>query len=552
MDHSPAHQEFSNKKKLSLKKRGELISPLFFFVFLVLPLLFPQERFFFTIPLLSLLLIFWFLFSKVDCPENYNLFFIYIVLLFFISIFYKPNFFSFYYEGLFYFYLLLLLFFINIDYKIKKEFIISVLFFLLVFHAVFSFYHIYYIVPKISHEIKSFNIPNLKERLSTIILKKRLRSLFPLPSEFAFIFAPILFLTFHYTKKISIKERNFIYPILSILGFIVLLFTKSFEIIVATIFIFLFLFLTLKISRKEKEALLISGFFLTGSITALLSFFRWDEFINFEPLLLRLKHWHIAVLEFIKNPVFGVGLGNFGPASTLFLKPGYPESKFAHNFFLQTIAEKGTAGLILLAAILYLTYRAFSINKETLNKNIMLYIALIFILTYSFFDIGIYFESFGIITVFVLANLIKANKVKTKSLNLFEKILIIIPMIFFSTIFFSYSLSKSAKFTKKIEKKETLLENALKIYNNNTDALYQKYEILLKKQKYNKAFSVLERILELDPLSLTPKKENIKMLIYQKRFNEAYNLLEIYSKIYPYDNFLKKIKNELKNQYFKR
>ncbi len=545
MEHSPAHQEFSNKPK-GLDERKGIIPFLFFFVFLGVSLLFPQERFFFTLPILSVFLIFWlFLSKKTLFPENFLYIFLFLFLIFFISIFRKPNFYSFYYLGVFYFYTIVFLFFFNE--RLKDEKLVLILFFIFTFHAVFSIYHIYWLVPESSKYLlkEGQNFPFLKERISTLLLKKRLRSFFPLPSEFGFIFSLLLFLLLHYLRKIKENGKNALTIFLSISGGAIILLTKSFEILLSLSFVFLFLFFTLNITKREKEALLISGVFIIGSITALLSFFRWEEFINLTPLILRLKHWKIAILEFLNYPLFGVGPGNFGPFSSQFLKPGDPESKFSHNFFLQTIAENGIIGVIGATIIVFLIIYLFSEKKKVLNENIFLYVGLIFALTYSFFDIGPYYESFGIIAIFLISQIFKLKKVNAKNLNLLEKILITIPLIFFLLLFLSYGFSKSAKFGTDPKVNENYIDLSLKFYSKNSDSLFQKYITNLKNGKIDEAEKILEKILIEDPVSIVPKKEKIKILIYQKRISEAYELLKIYSKIYPNDKFFKKTKNEI-------
>ncbi len=61
----------------------------------------------------------------------------------------------------------------------------------------------------------------------------------------------------------------------------------------------------------------------------------------------RFSWWKTALRMIADKPLFGVGLGNFGSAF-LNYKSGALNSLYAHNFFLQTGAETGVAGLLVL------------------------------------------------------------------------------------------------------------------------------------------------------------------------------------------------------------
>jgi len=68
---------------------------------------------------------------------------------------------------------------------------------------------------------------------------------------------------------------------------------------------------------------------------------------GFSPLFLRLENWVVALKVFRSHPLFGVGPGNFGDAVTRFLEPWMNETVYAHNSYLQFMAECGLAGLAL-------------------------------------------------------------------------------------------------------------------------------------------------------------------------------------------------------------
>jgi O-antigen ligase len=86
---------------------------------------------------------------------------------------------------------------------------------------------------------------------------------------------------------------------------------------------------------------------IAGGVAAGGSLFLLRGGEGLTPLMLRLKNWEVAVRIFRSHPLFGVGLGNFGDAFTRHLVPGMNETIYAHNSYLQIMAESGLAGLAL-------------------------------------------------------------------------------------------------------------------------------------------------------------------------------------------------------------
>ncbi len=62
----------------------------------------------------------------------------------------------------------------------------------------------------------------------------------------------------------------------------------------------------------------------------------------------RFGYWRPAATMAAGNPLFGVGPGKFGALYTQFKGPLAEESKSAHSAFMETLAEQGLAGLLLL------------------------------------------------------------------------------------------------------------------------------------------------------------------------------------------------------------
>ncbi|MCI0408150.1 MAG: O-antigen ligase family protein, partial [Acidobacteria bacterium] len=105
----------------------------------------------------------------------------------------------------------------------------------------------------------------------------------------------------------------------------------------------------LPISRVKEGVRIWSGLLACGlAAGGGLFLLRGGEGLT--PLFLRVKNWAVAIRIFRSHPFFGVGPGNFGDAFTRHLVPGMNETVFAHNTYLQVMAESGLAGLALVLA----------------------------------------------------------------------------------------------------------------------------------------------------------------------------------------------------------
>lgn len=72
----------------------------------------------------------------------------------------------------------------------------------------------------------------------------------------------------------------------------------------------------------------------------------------------RAHFWPIALQIFLEHPILGAGFDSFGAAFTKFdTWNGALRVEQAHNDYLQTLADSGLAGLICLAAFIYLLFR---------------------------------------------------------------------------------------------------------------------------------------------------------------------------------------------------
>jgi O-antigen ligase len=96
----------------------------------------------------------------------------------------------------------------------------------------------------------------------------------------------------------------------------------------------------------------------------------------------RLSKWAYAFGEFLKNPAFGKGYGQFG--GSIAIKYGITNF-YTDNFYLKTLVENGLFGLI--AFILFAAYFIFQFAREGKNRVQMgISIALIAFLLHNFVD----------------------------------------------------------------------------------------------------------------------------------------------------------------------
>lgn len=70
----------------------------------------------------------------------------------------------------------------------------------------------------------------------------------------------------------------------------------------------------------------------------------------------RLESWQAGFQMILEHPLLGVGPENYGRYSALY-NPAVAKGLQAHNDFIQTAAESGLASLVMLVAILFLTFR---------------------------------------------------------------------------------------------------------------------------------------------------------------------------------------------------
>lgn len=162
------------------------------------------------------------------------------------------------------------------------------------------------------------------------------------------------------------------------------------------------------ISYQLSAILLLVGLILTGSLGAILSLFL-AFLLFFRPrrgfflvlilvfiLLLifkfsqpevsnRLLWWQGALKMFLSRPLTGIGLGNFARYYPQFKTQGL-SSLYAHNYYLQILAENGVFVLLSLFSVLIYFFRSARPSDKQREKNFAIYTGITALLIHNFID----------------------------------------------------------------------------------------------------------------------------------------------------------------------
>ncbi len=122
---------------------------------------------------------------------------------------------------------------------------------------------------------------------------------------------------------------------------------------------------------------------------------RFAEARELAPAKLRFANWAQAGRVAAQAPVLGVGLGNYEAAVPPHVRPGEPVSIYAHNFFLQFLAETGwPLFLVALAAVVLFLKGRMARFLDPANAPFAA--ACVLVLLFNLFDVGSYFLAAGI------------------------------------------------------------------------------------------------------------------------------------------------------------
>ncbi len=228
--------------------------------------------------------------------------------------------------------------------------------------SIFAIYQFFWGYKHTYLELLPFKDDFLISKTLTYLKNRRVSSTFALPTTFAafqMISLPWLIL--------NAKNSTYLYKILSCIIVFLSLFSAilSQSFFVAISFLIMLLVLVfLKNPPLSKRIAFLIIILLIG-ISLFVSFYlRKDissDILKSNTIQMRLGNWRIAKDIIMNNIIWGVGIGNFQLYYPKYMTNLDIETKYAHNFLIQFIAELGIIGFI--TSIILFLFLIVSFNK---------------------------------------------------------------------------------------------------------------------------------------------------------------------------------------------
>ncbi|GEM_PF-3287728 len=371
-------------------------------------------------------------------------------------------------------------------------------------------------------------------RMMERLKEGRVFSLFPLPTSFCF-FLSIIFL---FSIGIALSEKRIrgkiFYFSIALLSLILMIFTKSFGGILGLsggFFIFLFI-----IGRKDLKILLIL-LIISIAIMSTIFYLRFETLSTKNPLTLRISNWKIALRVISEHPLFGVGFGNYTSFSLPLAKERSEATKYAHNFFLQFFAEGGIFCFIFLIFLLFGWFKEVlkSISISAMDASVGG--AIFSILLYNFIDIGIFFETFGFLTMLIFSFFAKEESI----IRIQGRKKLLFTLFLFAILFFPFWTYLTEEFLQRanlnfgedISYSEKILVLAKKINPFNPKVYSYLSFIESKKGNISLSLDYIDKSISLYPYSHSLYHEKSIILLKMRRYLEAYFSLREAEKLNP-------------------
>ena len=363
----------------------------------------------------------------------------------------------------------------------------------------------------------------------------RIFSIFSLPTLYAIICTVFIVFIFHYLISPETKsgKQKWAWSLLLAIGLFNLILTQSFG---GIIYLSVGGLVYLLLSGILKPRYLIPVIMVFALFFSIIAALRFSEVKELEPIKLRFSNWTQAARIIAANPLWGSGLGNYETEVAFHTLHTEAKSIYAHNFFLQFVAETG--GIFILLLLLFL----FSVRKHLIindYKEKTVYITtLAVIIVYNLIDIGFYFFSAGLITAVVLSQIYgdvsAVDSVESAPLQRKRMPTLLIGILFFLSALLaieaiSDNFRKNAdylKAQKEISEATKLydLSIALNPYNYKAMTGYASIPHILdgNNNQNQKASGYLNRSLELNPDSAYAHYLKSSQLFIQQHYLGAY------------------------------
>lgn len=160
------------------------------------------------------------------------------------------------------------------------------------------------------------------------------------------------FLLLVYPLALGFAEKNkypHIFLAIAFVIFLAIVLTKSRAAIILSYAVTVFYFINLKKDKSFKIFFIaVSATVIAGIIYAFYLKSGWSSISE------RLIWWKTALLMFKDYPFTGIGFGNYGAFFSYYRPEAVLNTLFAHNIFLQILAETGIAGFLCFTAAFYI------------------------------------------------------------------------------------------------------------------------------------------------------------------------------------------------------
>lgn len=398
-----------------------------------------------------------------------------------------------YFSHIVFFSFFFILFFILRQYDLRKiikwsGFFVS---FIIFFYGIIQKYILF---PMILDDI-STGSDYFSKSLVGLIKTGRIYSIFALPTLYAIVCVSLILFLFHH--MIHSNKLRYIWGILLGMGIFNLVLTQSFGGIIsltAGILVYLLLSGILKVKYLAPVLMFLSLIFFV--VTSL----RFSEARELEPVKLRFSNWTQATRLIVRNPLIGVGLGNYRSEISQYTYSGEARSIYAHNAILQMTAEMGIFFPIFLG-LLIITYRNKIIRK--VKKENVLFITLVMVLIfYNLVDIGFYFFPASLICVIALSQIFpsRVKDSRAKGIILFGTGCLLALILLFQN--YSHGYQMMGEFLKSQNNyidAEINYRKSLRFNPFNMNSLVGYSHLRIKSGKLEEAENSIKRVLSIHP-----------------------------------------------------
>jgi O-antigen ligase len=288
------------------------------------------------------------------------------------------------------------------------------------------------------------------------------------------------FLLLVYPLALGFVEKNK-YPAFFLFAALVIVFsimiTQSRAAIVLSYAVTAFYFMRLGKNKNFRIFfIIVSTAAAVGIVYAFYMKTGWNSFSE------RFVWWKTAWLMFKDNPVFGAGFGNYG-ALFLYYRPEYVlNTLFAHNIFLQILAETGIVGIISFAAAFYfMAKNALQSFKNKSADSIYMKSAAVGIIIFLIFNITEYsfYIPVCLTTFFVLCGFLCRIEIEKRKSRFTFWIIIIAVLVSVYTAVLPviaeqyYKIGKKSAAAKNYENAKEQYLKAVKYDAKNPEYLHQ-------------------------------------------------------------------------------